>query len=191
VTYAIPAALTTGETNVTVLFVAHSGNTAGGVFGLQTVTAADPGTFLGIAMTLQSTLALGASSPTARIVGNFQNLTNHSILSSPWLSLASGNTNVIVIGPNDTLIAVGPGTAYLGQTVSQIVTVVAAALQLKLNGDRAVISWPSNSATLQSALELGPSNAWLPATDAIVFGNGSNSITVQATDQARFFRLKY
>ena len=108
----------------------------------------------------------------------------------------SSNTNVITIGPNNTLIAVGPGTAtitasYLGQTVSQTVTVARVALQIRLSGTNAMISWPSNAATLQSALNIGPATAWSPATDAMVFVNGTNTVTVHTTNQARFFRLAY
>lgn len=196
VQYAIPAALTAGKTNVTVLFQARAGNTAGGVFGLQTVTMADPGAFLGIAMNLLPRQTLGASAQSANVVDNFQNLTNHSIMSSPWLLLASSNTNVITIGPNNTLIAVGVGTAtitasYLGYTVSQTVTVAPVALHINLNGTNAVISWPSNAATLQSAFDIGPSNGWSPTTNAIVFADGTNSLTVHITNQTRFFRLVY
>jgi DUF1680 family protein len=197
VQYAIPTALTAGKTNVTALFLAHAGNTAGGVFGLQTVTSANPGAFLGITMNLQTAVIPGGASSPAKVVSNFQNLTNHSILSSPWLLLVSSNTNVITIGPNNTLIAVGPGTAaitasYLGQTVSQTVTVARVALQIRLSGTNAVISWPGNAATLQSALNVGSATVWSPATDAmVVFANGTNSVTLPITNQTRFFRLAY
>ena len=195
--YSIPAALTAGKTNVTIEFNAHPGNMAGGVFGLQTVTTVNPGAFLGIAMNLLPEQILGGSVQFANVVDNFQNLTNHSIMSSPWLLLVSSNTNVITIGPNNTLIAVGPGTAtitasYLGYTVSQTVTVARVALQISWSGTNAMISWPSNAATLQSALDIGSATAWSPATDAIVvLANGTNSVILPITNQTRFFRLAY
>jgi hypothetical protein len=196
VQYAIPSALTAGKTNVTVLFQAHSGNMAGGVFGLQAVTSADPGAFLGIALNLLPTQILGGSAQFVNVVDNFQNLTNHSIMSSPWLLLVSDNTNVVTIGPNNTLNAVGAGTAtitasYLGQTVSQTVTVAPDALQINLSGTNVVISWPSNAATLQSDFNIAPGNFWSPMTDAIILANGTNSLTVPITNQARFFRLAH
>jgi hypothetical protein len=129
-------------------------------------------------------------------VDNFQNLTNHSIASSPWLMLASSDTNVIVIGPNNALIAIGPGTAtitanYLGYTVSQTITVAPVALEIHLNGPNAVISWPSNAARLQSALDPGGAAAWSPVNDSIVLANGTNRLTIPITNQARYFRLAY
>ena len=194
--YPIPLNLTAGQTNVIVLFQAHAGQMAGGVFGLQTVTTADPGTFLGIAMNLLPTQTLGAAAQFANVVDNFQNLTNHLIMSSPWLLLLSSNTNVITIGPNNSLIAVGAGTAtitasYLGYTVSQTITVAPAALQINLNGTNAVISWPSNVARLQSAVAVGSAGAWSPMTNSIAFAGGTNSLTVPITNQARYFRLAY
>ena len=196
VEYAVSTALTAGKTNVTVEFEAHSGEMAGGVFGLQMATTMDPGAFLGIAMNLLPTQTLGAPAQFASVVDNFQNLTNHLITSSPWLVLTSTDTNVITIGPNNQLIAVGAGTAtltasYLGYTVSQTITVSPVALQINLNGTNAVISWPSNVATLQSALNLGPASAWSPVNDPIGFAGGTNSLTVPITNQARYFRLVY
>jgi hypothetical protein len=196
VQYAIPSALTTGKTNVTIQFLAHAGNMAGGVFGLQTVATVNPGAFLGIAMNLLSAQTLGASAQSANVVDNFQYLTNHPVNASPWLTMTSSATNVIAIGTNNALIAVGPGTAtitasYLGYTVSQTVTVAPAALQIHMNGTNAMIVWPSNSATLQTAVNLGPGNVWSAATNSIVQANGTNSLTVPITNQARFFRLAY
>lgn len=130
------------------------------------------------------------------MVSNFENLTNHSILSSSWLVLVSSDTNVITIGPNNTLIATGPGTAtitasYLGQTASQTVVVAPAALQIKMNGTNAVIFWPSNSVTLQSSFDIGASNAWSPVTFPIVSAGGTNSLTVYLTNSVEYFRLLY
>ncbi len=194
VPYAIPAALTAGKTNVTVLFQAQAGEMAGGLFGLETVTTNNPGSFLGIAMSLPSTPTLGGPAQAVQVVDNFQNLTQHSINGSPWLTLTSSATNVIAIGANNTLITVGPGTAtitarYLGQTVSQTVTVPPLRLQIRRGGTQAVIFWPSNTATLQSALTLGPGGVWSAATDALVVTNGTNQVTVPLTNQTRYFRL--
>jgi hypothetical protein len=196
VQYAIPPALIAGKTNVTIRFQAHAGQMAGGMFGLQTVTSADPGAFLGIAMNLLSTQTLGAAAQLANVVDNFQNLTNHSIMSSSWLVLTSSDTNVITIGPNNQLIAVGAGTAtitanYLGYTVSQTITVAPVALRINLNGTNAVISWPSNVATLQSTFNLGSAGAWSAVNDSIVLASGTNSLTVPITNKARYFRLAY
>lgn len=191
--YPIPLPLTTGQTNVTVLFRSRPGQIAGGLFGLQAVTAADPGAFLGIAMNLPPTQTLGTTQP-AGIVDNFQNFTNHPIADSPWLTLVSDNTNVLAVGPNNTLIAVGPGTAtltagYLGFTVTKTIAVPPASLQIDLVGTSAVISWPGNSAVLQSAFNLGPAGIWLPLTDSIVTANGTNMVIVPLTNTARYFRL--
>jgi hypothetical protein len=196
VQFVIPTALTAGKTNVSVLFQAHAGNIAGGVFGLQTVTTANPGAFLGIAMNLFPTQTLGGLAQFANVVDNFQYLTNHQVNASPWLALTSSATNVIAIGPNNALIAIGFGTAtitanYLGYSVSQTVTVTPAALQIKLNGTNVVITWPSNAATLQTAIDIGPGDVWSPATNAVVPFNGTNSLTVHTTNQTRFFRLAY
>jgi DUF1680 family protein len=196
VQYAIPSSLTAGQTNVAILFNAHAGNVAGGLFGLQTVITTNLGALLGIAMNLQPAQTLGGATQLVNVVDNFQNLTNHSVASSPWLNVTSSATNIIAIGPNNTLIAVGPGTAtitssYLGQTVSQTVSVAPATLSIHLSGASAVISWPSNAATLQSTSNIITDVVWQPATDAIATVNGTNSVTVQATNQVRFFRLSY
>ncbi len=194
--YAIPSALTAGKTNVIVGFQAHPGQMAGGVFGLQTVTTADPGAFLGIAMNLLPTQTLGGAAQFALVMDNFQNLTNHPLTSSPWLALTSSDTNVVTIGPDNELIAIGAGAttitaSYLGYTVSQTMTVAPVALRINLNGTNAVISWPSNVATLQSASNVGSASAWSPVNDPIVFASGTNSLTVPVTNQARYFRLAY
>jgi len=196
VEYAIPWALTAGKTNLAIRFQAHSGQMAGGVFGLQTVTTTNPGAFLGINMNLLPTQTLGAAAQSTWVVDNFQNLTNHLVTSSPWLVLTSSNTNVITIGPNNTLIAIGVGTAtitasYLGYTVSQTITVAPVALHINLNGTNAVIFWPSNVATLQSALYVGSASAWSPVNDPIALASGTNSLIVLVTNKARFFRLAY
>lgn len=194
--YPVPAALTAGQTNITILFQALPGQIAGGLFGLQTVTTADPGQFTGISMNLPPTQPLGSAAQTARVAADFQNLTNHSILSSPWLVLESSNTNVITIGPDDTLVAVSAGTAtitasYLGYTLSQTVSVAPVALQINLSVTNAVISWLSNAATIQSAFSLGTGSIWSPWSNSIVFANGTNRLIVPTTNQARYFRLRY
>ena len=194
--YPVPLNLTTGQTNVTVLFEAHAGHIAGGVFGLQTVTTADPGAFVGIAMSLLPTQTLGAAAQLANVMDNFQNLTNHPITSSPWLTLTSSDTNVIAIGPNNTLIAVGVGTvtitaSYLGYTVSQTITVGPVALGISLSGTNVIISWPSNAARLQSSFTLGSATGWSPVNDSSVFAHGTNTLAVPMTNQARYFRLAY
>jgi hypothetical protein len=127
--YSIPTSLTAGRTNVTVRFQAHAGQMAGGVFGLRMLTSLDPGPLQGIAMTVLPTQPLGVGRQIATVVDNFQNLTNHSISASPWLVLTSSDLNVIAIGPNNEIRAVGPGTAtvtacYLGCTASRTITVV-------------------------------------------------------------------
>jgi len=195
VEYPIPTNLTAGRTNVVVLFQAHAGEIAGGLFGLQTVTTANPGAFLGINATLLPVQTLGSAPQTAVVTDNFQNLTNHSIGSSPWLVMTSSDTNVIVIGPTNQLIAMGPGvatitTSYLGYVISQTITVLPARLDIKLAGTNVVISWPTNSATLQSAFDLG-TNTWAGLTNLIVPANQTNNLTLPMTNRARYFRLKY
>ena len=198
VEYPLAPALTAGKTNVTILFKAHTGQIAGGVFGLQTVTTTQPGALLGIAMSLPTSQVMGAAAQSADIMDNFQNLTNHPITSSPWLTLTSDNTNVIAIGANNTLTTVGIGTAnitasYLGYTVSQTITVTAAALRINLSGTKVVISWPGSAATLQSSSYIGPANNWSPVSESnsIVSAGGTNSLTVPIGNSARYFRLAY
>jgi hypothetical protein len=194
VDYALPLNLTAGQTNITVLFQAHAGQMAGGLFGLQTVTTANPGEFLGISMSLPSMQNLGAPAPLAGVVDNFQNLANHPINSSPWLVLSSSNTNVITTGPNNTLLAVGTGTAtitanYLGYEVSQVITVTLPPLQINVIGTNAIISWPGTGVTLQSVLDLWSGSVWSPLTNSITYANGTNSLAVPITNNARYFRL--
>jgi hypothetical protein len=196
VEYPIPSNLTTNQAQVTVLFQAEAGEVAGGLFGLQMVTTADPGALLGIAMTLSSAQTLWGAGQSAAVVDNFSSLTNHSINSSPWLVLSSSNTNVISIGPNNTLIAMGAGSAtitaqYLGYMVEQVVTVDPAALSIRMMGTNAVVAWPSNAATLQSVFKLGSADSWTPVTDATVLANGTNLLVLPGTNQARFFRLAH
>lgn len=194
VLYPISPALITGKTNVTIRFQSHAGQEVGGLFGLQTVTTSDPGAFLGIAMNAPPAQTLGTPPQFANIVDNFQNLTSHSIMASPWLTLSSSDTNIIVIGTNNQLIAMSPGTAtitanYLGYTVSQIITITPPALQISLNGTNALISWPSNAAALQSIYNLDSTGIWSSWTNSIVFTNGTNLLTVPVTNTSRFFRL--
>lgn len=198
VEFPLATALTAGKTNVTVLFKAHTGQIAGGVFGLQTVTTTQPGALLGIQMTLPGSQTLDAGVQSANIVDNFQNLSNHPINSSPWLVLTSDNTNVIAVGAGNTLSAVGIGTAtitasYLGYSVSETVTVTAAALQIHLAGARAMISWPGSKATLQSSSAIGTAGNWspVPESNSIVSAAGTNSLTVPVGSNARYFRLAY
>ncbi len=198
VEYPLAPALTTGKTNVTILFKAHAGRIAGGLFGLQTVTTAQPGALLGINMSLPPSQTLGTAAQSANVVDNFQNLGNHPIVSSPWLTLTSDNTNVIAIGANNTLVPVGVGSAnitasYLGYSVSQLITVTAASLRINLSGTKAVISWPSSGATLQSSPSIGPATGWsvVPESNSIVSAGGTNSLTIPVGNSARYFRLAY
>jgi hypothetical protein len=197
VNFPVSTNLTAGRTNVTVLFQAHPGQIAGGLFGLQTVTTVNPGAFLGIAMNLSPKLTLGsAATPVTNVVDNFQNLANHSILTSPWLSLTSSDTNVVAIGANNTLIAIGAGSAtvtasYLGYTVSQVITVAPASLHIAASGNSVIISWPSNAATLQSVFDIGSVGMWSAVTNSIAHANGTNVATIPMTNQVRYFRLLY
>lgn len=196
VRYPIPYELTLGQTNVTVLFEAHPGTMAGGVFGLQTVSALNPGAFEGIGMTIDTNLILGCAPQAASVVDDFQNLTNHPIYLSPWLALVSSDTNVITIGPNNQLITVGPGKAtitanYLGRSTSQVVTVLPASLKISMVGTNAMIRWPSNSASLESSPSLGRTAAWAPVAGQIASTNGSNGLASPVSNSARFFRLRY
>jgi hypothetical protein len=196
VEYPIPGNLTTGKTNIVITFQAHSGQMAGGLFGLQTVTTAAPGAFLGIDMSVLPSQILGAAPQSPVLVDNFQNLTNHSIASSPWLVLSSSDTNVVTVGPQNQLIALQPGTvtitaSYLGFSVSRTITVAPASLRISLNGNNALISWPSNTATLQSAFSLGSTGAWSPVPTPILFANGTNQLTIAVSNRARYFRLAY
>jgi hypothetical protein len=101
---------------------------------------------------------------------------------------------VVTIGPNNQLIAVGPGTttitaSYLGKTVSQTITVSQPALHIVLSGSNAIISWPSNAAGLQSAFDFSHLSGWAPYTNSITYSNGTNTLVIPATNAARFFRL--
>lgn len=195
-TYPISTNLTAGATNITVLFNAHSGNIAGGVFGLQTVTSASPGDFLGIQMNISSNQTLGSSMQPFSVTDYFQNLTNHSIMTSPWLAISSSNPNAITVGPSNQLIATGVGTttitaSYLGYTVSEVVSVEPARLGIVLNPTNALLFWPSNAATLQSASALGGSNNWSAVGNEIVSATGTNMVIIPITNSVRYFRLSY
>jgi hypothetical protein len=135
VQYPIPVTLTTNQTIVTVRFQAHAGATAGGVFGLQMMTTLNPGALQSITLTaLPSQTTSGLTSHQfAQVVANYQNLTNHSIVSSPNLLLLSSDLSVLTTGANGELRSVGPGTAsitanYLGFTSSVSITVTSAPL---------------------------------------------------------------
>jgi DUF1680 family protein len=194
VDFPIPTSITSGQTNVTIELQSYPNEIAGGLFGLQTVTTASPGAFQGISLNLSSKQTLGGASQLANVMDNFQNLTNHPIAPSLWLVLTSSDTNVVTIGPNNQLIAVGPGTAtitasYMGSTISQIVRVSQPALNIAFSGTNAIISWPSNSAGLQSVFNLPRAGGWSSLTNSIIFSNGTNMLVVPATNAARFFRL--
>ncbi len=194
--YPIPTNLVASATNVTAMFNAHAGNIAGGVFGLQTMTSANPGTFLGIQMNLSPTQAYGSSVQAFNVSDYFQNLTNHSVMVSPWLSVSSSNTNVLTVGPNNQLIITGIGTctitaSYLGYAVSEAISVEPARLGIALNQSNAVVSWPSNTATLQSAFSLNGSNNWSPVVNQITSTAGTNSVLIPITNSVRYFRLSY
>ena len=195
VDYPIPSAITSGQTNVTIKLASFPNETAGGLFGLQTVTTASPGAFLGITMNLASTQTLGGAAQFASIMDNFSSLTNHSITPSLWLVLTSSDTNVVVIGPDNQLIAVGPGTAtitasYMGDSVAQNVT-VAPSLQISLNGNSVILTWPSNSAGLISSFNLNNPASWGYLTNSIRSTNGINTLVVPTTNTARYFRLSH
>jgi DUF1680 family protein len=133
--YPIPVNLTTNQTSVTVRFQAHAGATAGGIFGLRMMTVLDPGPLQSITLTASPTQGdhgLG-SHQFARVVANYQNLTNHSIVSSPNLVLLSSDTTVLTTGANGEIDSVAPGTAtitanYLGYTSSMAITVTSTPL---------------------------------------------------------------
>jgi hypothetical protein len=195
VDYPIPANLTSGQTNVTIGFQSYPNEIAGGLFGLQTVTSASPGAFLGITMNLTPTQTVGGAAQIASVMDNFSSLTNHTITPSLWLVLASSDTNVVTIGPDNQLIAVGPGSAtitasYMGDTVSQNVT-VAPSLQISLSGSSVILTWPSNSAGLISTFNPNNANSWGYLTNSIRSTNGINTLVVPATNTARFFRLSH
>jgi DUF1680 family protein len=194
--YAIPTNLVGNATSVAVLFNAHAGYTAGGVFGLQTMTSANPGAFLGIRMNLSPTQAYGASLQAFSVTDYFQNLTNHSVMASPWLAVASSNTNVLSVGPNNQLVITGIGTctitvSYLGYAVSEAISVEPARLGIALNQSNALVFWPSNTATLQSAFSLNGGNNWTPVANAISSKAGTNSVLIPITNSVRYFRLSY
>ncbi|HLX71170.1 MAG TPA: DUF6805 domain-containing protein, partial [Verrucomicrobiae bacterium] len=194
--YPIPTNLVGSATNVTVMFNAHAGNIAGGVFGLQTMTSANPGAFLGVQMNLSPNQAYGSSVQAFNVSDYFQNLTNHSVMVSPWLSVSSSNTNVLTVGPNNQLIITGIGTctitaSYLGYAVSEAISVEPARLGIALNQSNAVVSWPSNTATLQSAFSLNGSNNWSPVVNQITSTAGTNSVLIPITNSVRYFRLLY
>ena len=192
--YPIPAAITSGQTKITIELQSYPNEIAGGLFGLQTVTTASPGAFQGITMSLSSTQTLGGSAQLANVTDNFSSLTNHLIAPSLWLVLTSSDTNVVTIGPDNQLVAVDPGTAaitasYMGSTISQSITVSQPALNISMSGTNAIISWPSNSAGLQSMLSMPRAGGWSALTNSIISSNGTNMLVVPATNVARFFRL--
>ncbi len=194
--YPVPTNLVSEAAQVTVLFNAHSGNIAGGVFGLQTITSANPGAFLGIQLNLLPTETFGSSGQPFSVTDYFQNLTNHSIMPSPWLTVFSDNTNVIAVGLNNQLIAAGIGTctitaSYLGYSVSEAVSVQPARLGMILNQTNAFLFWPSNSAKLQSSNSLDTSNNWSPVTGQIFSVGGTNMALIPITNLVRYFRLSY
>ena len=139
VQYPVPTSLTTGKTNVTVTFQAHAGLTAGGVFGLQMMSALVPGALQSISLTAQPAQPAsgGAAYQYAKVAANFQNLTNCSIVNSPNLAVLSSDPSVLTVGPDAQIISVHPGTAtitanYLGFTAAQTITVTSTpAIRLK------------------------------------------------------------
>jgi uncharacterized protein len=131
VLFAIPTNLTTGKSQVTVRFQAHSGDTAGGIFGLQMENSLNPGSLQSISLTTQPTQpATGAASyQYAQVTANYQNLAGHSITNSTNLILLTSDPTVLMTGPNAQIMSVGPGTAtitayYLGFSASQTITVI-------------------------------------------------------------------
>jgi hypothetical protein len=194
--YPIPTNLAGSATNIIVKFNAHPGYIAGGVFGLQTMTSANPGAFLGIQMDLASAQPFGASVQAFSVTDCFQNLTNHSVMSSSWLAVSSSNTNVLAVGPNNELIITGIGTctitaSYLGYAVSEAISVEPARLGIALSQSNALVYWPSNTATLQSAFGLGASNNWSAVATPITSTAGTNSVLIPITNSVRYFRLSY
>ena len=195
VNYPMPTNLiSAAATNLTVKFNAHSHQIAGGLFGLQSVTSANPGAFLGIQLTAPTTQAYGVAAQPLNITDYFQSMTNHSVAASPWLTLTSSDTNIINVASNNQLTIIGPGVctitaSYLGYTVSRTITVETARLSMALRGTNAFLSWPSNSATLQSAASLGAT--WSAVGAPIVSATGTNTALVPATNAARYFRLSY
>jgi hypothetical protein len=58
-------------------------------------------------------------------------------------------------------------------------------------GNTLVFSWPAeDNSQLESSLTVGPDAAWAAVNEAVVQNNGQNTVTIQATDSARFFRLR-
>jgi hypothetical protein len=130
VQYPIPANLTSNQTQVTVRFQGHPGDTAGGIFGLQMMKTIDPGPLQSISITASSSQPLvgQASHQFPQVVANYQNLTNHPIAGSPNLVLLSSDTDVLTTGNNGDIVSVNPGTAtitanYLGFTSQVSITV--------------------------------------------------------------------
>ncbi len=75
-------------------------------------------------------------------------------------------------------------SAVIGDTSPQ--------LSIKLVGSNAVVSWSASlsGVTLESSANLSDSASWTPVTTPVnVLGN-VNSVTVEANDSARFYRLK-
>jgi hypothetical protein len=121
VQYPIPVNLTSNQSQVTVRFQGHPGNTAGGIFGLQMLTSLDPGPLQSIAINASPSQPLiGAGSHQfPQVMANYYSLSNHSIASSANLVLLSSDTGILTIGNNGDIVSVSPGTAtitanYLG-----------------------------------------------------------------------------
>ena len=181
VRYPIPSNLTSTGSQVTVKFSAHSGDLAGGVFGLQMLSTLNPGALQSISLSTQpmQPASGGAAFQYAGVTANFQNLTNQSILNSPNLALLSSDTSVLTVGTNGQIISVNPGTAvitahYLGYAASQTITATSTPA-ISLNASL-LHRYQFSSASLVSGTNIVDSlNPTNPALFATLQGNATIS----------------
>lgn len=127
VAYSVPPEWTSGKTNVTVQFQAHSGLMAGGIFGLRLQTTFDPGALMTLSLNVTPHPAPDVRQ-SAQALATYQNLADHPVPGSPWLVFTSSDTNVFTVSTNGVIQPVRGGTAtltakYLGLTASRPVTV--------------------------------------------------------------------
>jgi hypothetical protein len=82
-------------------------------------------------------------------------------------------------------------TTQVNESILDNVT-VSPSLAAALSGNRVALSWPVGATgfTLESTPALGPGASWSPVHAVVSTNNGSDMVTVPATNPAAFFRLR-
>jgi hypothetical protein len=97
-----------------------------------------------------------------------------------------------VSGSFIAVYASSSGGAYLAslQVTSELLAVAAPSLSIARDPAGAVVAWPSSATgfSLQSTLLVSPTD-WQPVSGTPTQANGTNKLTVPATDSTRFYRL--